>query len=126
MNEKLCKLIKEARKENKLKQSEVAAMLGLSDGSISNWENGKADPDIDTFVKLCQIYKKNFAELLTLAYGETDKPKQKVDCSDDEVELLAMYRELNDADKNIVHATTKATFDAKVSAAKKNNLSELA
>ncbi len=53
--EKIGKFIKTLRKEKKLTQSELATKLGVTDKSISNWENGKNMPDLSLFKPLCEI-----------------------------------------------------------------------
>lgn len=53
--EKIGKFIKTLRKEKKLTQSEFATKLGVTDKSISNWENGKNMPDLSLFKPLCEI-----------------------------------------------------------------------
>ena len=52
MNELLVDRLKHARAEQGLKQSDVAEKLGLKANTISNWEKGRTEPDIDSFVKL--------------------------------------------------------------------------
>ena len=46
MNENIGKFIAYLRKENNMTQQELAEKLGVSDRSVSNWENGKCLPDI--------------------------------------------------------------------------------
>ena len=53
--EKIGKFIKTLRKEKKLTHSELATKLGVTDKSISNWENGKNMPDLSLFKPLCEI-----------------------------------------------------------------------
>ena len=53
--EKIGKFIKILRKEKKLTQNELATKLGVTDKSISNWENGKTMPDLSLFKPLCEI-----------------------------------------------------------------------
>ena len=43
---KIGKFILESRKKKKLTQAELADKLGVSEKSISNWENGKNMPFI--------------------------------------------------------------------------------
>lgn len=69
MNELLVDRLKNARTECGLKQQEVAKQLGLKANTISNWEQGRTEPDIDTFVKLCDIYKIDCAALLADVYA---------------------------------------------------------
>lgn len=47
--------LKEARKEKGLKQSELGFILGLKNTTISNWEKGISNPDVEIISKLCEI-----------------------------------------------------------------------
>lgn len=51
--EKIGKFIAECRKSKKITQSELAEKLGVTDRSVSNWENGKNMPDLSLFKPLC-------------------------------------------------------------------------
>lgn len=51
--EKIGKFISECRKNKKIIQSELAEKLGVTDRSVSNWENGKNMPDLSLFKMLC-------------------------------------------------------------------------
>ncbi len=63
--EKIGKFIAEKRKTKKLTQSELAEQLGVSDRSISNWENGKNMPDLSLFKPICSILDITINELLS-------------------------------------------------------------
>ena len=56
MNETLLALLRSARVSKNMQQKEVAEIMGVRGSTISNWENGRSQPDIDEFVKLCSIY----------------------------------------------------------------------
>ena len=45
--------IKLARKTLKMKQSELAELIGVSNTTISGWENGASRPDVDMIELLC-------------------------------------------------------------------------
>lgn len=45
--------LRNARKAKKLTQGELAEMIGAKHNSISDWENGKSKPDMDTVELLC-------------------------------------------------------------------------
>lgn len=49
------KIIFEARKAKGLSQKELADMLGVSNKSVSKWENAEAFPRDDTLDKLCSV-----------------------------------------------------------------------
>lgn len=63
--EKIGKFIKKLRKEKKLTQSELATKLGVTDKSISNWENGKNMPDLSLFKPLCEILDITINDLIS-------------------------------------------------------------
>ena len=41
--------IKNIRKKNNITQEELAEKLNVTRQAVSNWENGKTEPDIETF-----------------------------------------------------------------------------
>ncbi len=52
--EKIGMFIATCRKEKKLTQQILASRLGVSDKTISNWENGRNMPDLSLFIPLCK------------------------------------------------------------------------
>lgn len=63
--EKIGKFIAKCRKEKKLTQSELGEKLGVTEKSISNWENGRNMPDLSLFKPLCEILGITINELLS-------------------------------------------------------------
>lgn len=53
--EKIGKLIAECRKAKKITQLELANMLGVTDKSVSKWENGVCLPDVSLYREICRI-----------------------------------------------------------------------
>lgn len=51
--EKIGKFIAKCRKQRKMTQSELGEKLGVTEKSISNWENGRNMPDLSLFKPLC-------------------------------------------------------------------------
>lgn len=62
---KIGKFIASQRKENNLTQKELASRLGVSDRSISKWENGICMPDLSLFEPLCKELNISYNELLS-------------------------------------------------------------
>ncbi len=58
------KFIQELRKENNMTQEELAQRLGVTDKSVSRWENGKTMPDISLFSILADELHSTIPELL--------------------------------------------------------------
>ena len=45
------------RKERDITQKELADLIGVSDRTISKWENGSTVPDLETIKKICKELK---------------------------------------------------------------------
>ena len=75
--EKIGKFILECRKNKKLTQSELAEKLGVTDKSISNWENGRNMPDLSLFKPLCDILEISINDLISGEKVSKDKYQDK-------------------------------------------------
>lgn len=49
-------ILKQLRKSRKVNQATLAEALGMSQASITSWENGKRMPDIEMIVKLADYF----------------------------------------------------------------------
>ena len=56
--------ISEMRKEQGMTQEQLAERLGVSQKSISRWENGKTMPDLSLYEPLCEALGVQISELL--------------------------------------------------------------
>lgn len=63
--DKIGQFISVCRKEQKLTQGELAEKLGVTDKSISNWENGRNMPDLALFKPLCDILNITINDLIS-------------------------------------------------------------
>ena len=61
---KIGKFIAECRKKQNLTQAQLAGKLDITDRAISKWETGKAMPDSDIMLDLCDILGIKVNELL--------------------------------------------------------------
>ena len=52
------------RKEQNLTQEQLAQQLGVSNKTISKWENGKCMPDYSIIQKLCDVIHVSLPELM--------------------------------------------------------------
>lgn len=48
--------LKEARLQKKMKVTEIAEIIGVSQPTMSSWEAGRADPSLENLIKLAKIY----------------------------------------------------------------------
>lgn len=56
--------LKELRLEHQLTQEELAQAIFVSRQSVSNWENGKGQPDIENLILLSELYHLSLDDLL--------------------------------------------------------------
>lgn len=77
--EKIGKFILECRKEKKLTQAELAEKLGVTDKSISNWENGRNMPDLSLFKPLCELLDISINDLISGERVSEDKYQEKLE-----------------------------------------------
>lgn len=70
--QKTGRLIKELRTEKKMTQEQLAEILGVSNRSVSRWENGNNLPDIDLLIQLAKYFNVGMDELL-----EGESPAKK-------------------------------------------------
>ncbi len=91
MNEYLIAKLKEGRINKGLKQSDVTKCTGIKNTTLSNYENGITEPDIDTFLQLCEFYELDYAGILAEAYGLSVQGEDfKIKPS--EIEYVKRYR----------------------------------
>ena len=85
------------RHKNNMSIYQVAERLNKSAATISLWENGKALPDIDTLLKICNMYGiTDINELISYYIPPTLKSLTKT-----ELKLITMYRT---SSKRVKHA----------------------
>ena len=101
MNDYLVNQLKQGRIDKGLKQSDVANMIGVKGNTLSNYENGVSEPDIDTFCALCDIYGLDPAEILGEAYG-LNVQGTDFDIKPSEIEHIKRYRNLDSEGKDAV------------------------
>lgn len=93
----LAENIKIARKKAGLTQKGLAEKVGVSRASLSSWEIARANPDLETFIRLCHILGMGADDLLGMVRKEDyTAMKQPV------LELAEMIAKLSPAEFNIV------------------------
>ena len=84
--------LKQLRKERKLTQEALAGKFGVTQRSVSRWENGTTMPDISVLIELADFYDIDIRELLR---GERKSENMDTDLK----ETLEMVAEYTEADK---------------------------
>ena len=58
------KKLKELREERGLSQKKLGEFLGFCNQTISFWENGRREPDLDTVIEISHFFEVSLEELL--------------------------------------------------------------
>ena len=86
--EKIGKFIAKARKLKNLTQQELADILGVSDRTIGNWENGRNMPDLSLFKPLYQELDITLNDLMS---GEKVREKELEEKFEENIENTIKY-----------------------------------
>ena len=89
---KIGALLKDLRKERNLTQEQIADKFGVSQRSVSRWENGNTMPDISILIELADFYDVDLREILK---GE----RKAVNMNEDMKETLEMVADYNKEEK---------------------------
>ena len=100
---KIGAFLKELRNHNNLTQEQIAEKLGVSQRSVSRWENGNTMPDISVLIELADYYEVDLREILN---GER---KMEI-MTEDLKETLEMVVDYTDTEKEIIISTKKSAF----------------
>lgn len=73
--QKIGAFISECRKEKGLTQAQLAEKLGVSDKSVSRWENGRTMPDMSLYEDICDVLDIQVSELL---YARRMEDQEKI------------------------------------------------
>lgn len=120
MNEYLVSQLKKGRLDKGLKQSDVSKKTGIKNTTLSNYENGVTEPDMDTFLALCELYELDFVSLMEEAYG-IKVPGKNFHIKPSEMELLKRYNDLDEHGKEMVDFTLEKEYERSVAEKKKTD-----
>lgn len=109
MNKALVKILKDGRKAAKLTQLQVAEALGVRQNVLSQWETGKFEPDIDTFLALLRLYKIPYADVFPEIQKEERLRRFYVD--EEEQLFLSKFRALTTEQRVLISALVDQLVD---------------
>ena len=102
----ICERIRHFREQQKIEQKELAKTLGITPNTVSNWENGRARPDINLMPGLCSALHVNLYQLYGMAEPAAEKITRR------EHSLLSSFRELTDSHKHAVEVLASTLVNA--------------
>ncbi len=113
--------IKELRQSKKLRQSDLAAELQVSQATLSNWESGRHEPDFEALKKMSDYFRVSVDYLLG-GIKKEPAPTPSNECKLDERQIMAAFwsgdQDLTEEDKKAMWADVK-NFAAFVAQQKK-------
>lgn len=77
LNEYVGKRIKEERQKKKLKQNELAKKIGIQNSTLSQYENGKSEPNQEMLFKIAEALGINVSDLIPVNYRIEDNDLEK-------------------------------------------------
>ena len=86
--------IRKYREELGISQRQLAEQIGVSNGRVSNWEQGINRPDADMLAELCYALQVSPSSLLGVKLS-------KDDISDTEWKIIQAYRKKKDLQKAV-------------------------
>lgn len=116
MNKRIGAFIQQLRKENTLTQEQLAEKLGVSNRSVSRWENGTTLPDIALMKCICEEFDISISELIN---GER-QISSSVETNIEEKSALKTKEVANIILELSKHESKQKTFERFVSKIKKN------
>ena len=111
--------IKQLRKKKGISQSELAALIGVKNNTVSTWERGTRKPDFEALNLLSNYFEVSFEYIL----GSSDKEEARVKPTQDELDELALsaladelydhvkkYSMLSNKSQKMIDALISATY----------------
>ena len=111
--------IKQLRKKKGISQSELAALIGVKNNTVSTWERGTRKPDFEALNLLSDYFEVSFEYIL----GSSDKEEARVKPTQKELDTLALssiadeikeitekYSRLSDKSQKMIDALISATY----------------
>lgn len=111
--------IKQLRKKKGISQSELAALIGVKNNTVSTWERGTRKPDFEALDLLSDYFEVSFEYIL----GNSDKEEARVKSTQKELDTLALlsiadeikeitekYSRLSDKSQKMIDALINATY----------------
>lgn len=111
--------IKQLRKKKGISQSELAALIGVKNNTVSTWERGTRKPDFEALDLLSDYFEVSFEYIL----GSSDKEESRVKPTQKELDTLALlsiadeikeitekYSRLSDKSQKMIDALINATY----------------
>lgn len=101
-------ILKNTREDLDLTQIDVMRRTGINNKTLSGYENGVSEPDLETFAKLLKLYGLSADNVLDI---NTKKYTEEICLNNQEIKLILYFRELDERRKEDLIAVCKLLSD---------------
>lgn len=101
-------VLRKYRNRNGMSQPELANIMGISRNTITNWENDKSRPEVDSIRTLCTMFGIPLYELFGLSNDSLPSPHENV--------ILRQYRRLSPVGRKVVDKVVASMLEEETDA----------
>ena len=101
-------VLRKYRIKNEMSQPKLAELMGISRNTITNWENDKCRPEVDSIRTLCSMLGIPLYELFGLSNDSMPSPHENV--------ILSQYRQLSRVGQKVIDKTIHAMLEEEIDA----------
>lgn len=101
-------ILKNSREDLDLTQVEVMNITGINNKTLSGYENGVSEPDLETFSQLLNLYNLSADDILDI---KKNKDKITISLTPAEHKLITYFRMLSEERRNDLTVMLKALAD---------------
>lgn len=105
---KIGEILKNSREDLDLTQVEVMNLTGINNKTLSGYENGVSEPDLETFAQLLNLYNLSADDILDI---KKNKDKITISLTSAEHKFITNFRMLSEDRRNDLAIMLKALAD---------------
>ena len=101
-------VLRKYRNKNGMSQPELAEIMGISRNTITNWENDRSRPEVDSIRTLCTMFGIPLYELFGLSNDSLPSPHENV--------ILRQYRQLSPVGRKVIDKVVASMLEEETDA----------
>ena len=101
-------VLRKYRIKNEMSQPKLAELMGISRNTITNWENDKCRPEVDSIRELCTMLGIPLYELFGLSNDSIPSPHENI--------ILSQYRQLSRVGQKVIDKTIHSLLEEEIDA----------
>lgn len=101
-------VLRKYRNKNEMSQPELAEIMGISRNTVTNWENDRSRPEVDSIRTLCTMLGIPLYELFGLSNDSMPSPHENV--------ILSQYRQLSPVGRKVIDRTISSMLEEETDA----------